>query len=141
MLLGEHKQAVNSRGQLVLPEQVLTELEGDLVVTRGFERNLLLFREQDWRELAGKLLAEPISSYEVRTLRRRFFSAAEIVSPDANGRVILPATLRDFAGINGQIILAGMYDYIELWSIEQWLPVKETVEDNSDGRRWDSIGV
>lgn len=141
MLLGEHKRAINSRGQLVLPEQVLIELNGDLVVTRGFERNLLLFREQEWRELAGKLLAEPISSREVRNLRRRFFSAAEIVSPDANGRVNLPASLREFAGINGDLILAGMYDYIELWSVEQWLPVKEMVEANSDGGRWDSLGV
>lgn len=141
MLLGEHRQAINSNGQLVIPEKVLTELDGDLVVTRGFERNLLLFREREWRELAEKLLAEPISNREVRDLRRRFFSAAEVMLPDANGRVTLPASLRAFAGINGEVILAGMFDYFELWSVEQWFPLKESVEANSDGGRWDQIGV
>ncbi len=141
MLLGEHRQAINSKGQLVIPEKVLTELDGDLVVTRGFERNLLLFREREWRELAEKLLTEPISNHEVRDLRRRLFSAAEVLLADANGRVTLPASLRDFAGINGEVILAGMFDYLELWSVEQWLPLKESVEANSDGGRWDKIGV
>jgi MraZ protein len=141
MLLGEHRQAINSKGLLVIPEKVLTELDGDLVVTRGFERNLLLFREREWRKLAEKLLAEPMSNREVRDLRRRFFSAAEVMLPDANGRVTLPASLREFAGINGEVILAGMFDYFELWSVEQWLPLKESVEANSDGGRWDKIGV
>ena len=125
----------------MIPEQVLAELEGDLVVTRGFEQNLILFPAHAWRELAGKLLARPISNREVRALRRRLFSAAVEVSPDKNGRVILPASLREFAGINGELVLAGMGDYAELWSVEEWLPLLESVTENSNSERWNDIGI
>ena len=90
MILGEHRQAINGMAQKVLPDRVLSQLDGALVVTRGFERNLILFPDQEWRELAGKLLAKPISDQDVRTLRRRLFSDAVEVTADANGRIILP---------------------------------------------------
>ena len=128
-------------GQLVLPEQVLSELDGALVVTRGFERNLILFPDQEWRELAGKLMAKPISDHEVRAMRRRLFSDAVEISADANGRIILPPSLREFAGINGQVILTGMFNYVELWSVEQWAQVLESVEECSNGEQWDKLGI
>lgn len=141
MLLGEHRKAINSKGQIVIPEQVLRELDGDLVITRGFDRNLLLFPKKEWRILAEKLLAEPISNRDMRTLRRRLFSGAEEISADSGGRIALPASLREFAGINGELILAGMFDYIEIWSTDQWQPALESAEANVDDGRWDNIGI
>lgn len=141
MLLGEHRKAINSKGQIVIPEQVLRELDGDLVITRGFDRNLLLFPKKEWRILAEKLLAEPISNRDMRTLRRRLFSGAEEISADSGGRIALPASLREFAGINGELILAGMFDYIEIWSTDQWKPALESAEANVDDGRWDNIGI
>ena len=141
MLLGEHRQAVDTRGQLALPQQVLSELEGPLVITRGFERNLILFPNQQWRELADKLLDKPISNQDVRILRRRLFSDAIEVTPDKDGRITLPLSLRKFAGINGQVILTGMYNHVELWSEESWTQVLESIEADGSGDQWNQINI
>lgn len=141
MFLGEHKQPVSESGRLQLPEQILSELEDGLVVARGFDNNLILFPEQEWQVLAGNLLKQPLTRHDVRSLRRRLFSAAEALVPDRNGRITLSAPLREFAGINGEVILAGMYGYVELWSPERWRSVRETIESDSGAAAWDDIGI
>lgn len=141
MFLGEYRQAVNERGQLLVPEQVLSGLAGDLVLTRGFERNLVLFPDEEWRRIAEKLVGRPISNSEVRAFRRRLFSGAVQVKPDANGRIEIPSSLREFAGINGEVVVAGLFDHLELWSVDQWQSVVESATENSDSDRWDGIGI
>lgn len=128
-------------GQLALPQQVLAELEGSLVITRGFERNLILFSNQQWRKLVDKLLDKPISNQDVRTLRRRLFSDALELTPDEDGRITLPSSLRKFAGINGQVVLTGMYNHVELWSVENWSQVLTSIEADFPGDHWDKFGV
>jgi MraZ protein len=142
MILGEYRHAVDVTGHLTLPEQVLSELEGAFVVTRGFEGNLILYPRLQWRDLAGRLVAKPISDQTVRTLRRRLFSGAIELSPDRDGRIVLPAYLREFAGIQGEVVLAGMYDHVELWSVERWLQILESaVEADMTGEQWDDLGL
>jgi DNA-binding transcriptional regulator/RsmH inhibitor MraZ len=57
------------------------------------------------------------------------------------GYITLPQALRSFAGINGEIVLSGMYNHIELWSAERWLPVRESVEYEDIDDRWHGIGI
>jgi MraZ protein len=141
MLLGEYRQSISSSGRFELPEQVLAGIEGGLVIARGFDQNLILFPAAEWRKLAQSLLGKPISDHNVRTLRRRLFSAAEIVIPDENGRITLPQALRSFAGINGEVILSGMYNHVELWSAERWLPERALIESEDPGGLWDGIDI
>jgi MraZ protein len=142
MLLGEYRQAMDSMGQVVLPNQVLSELRGTLVVARGFERNLILYSEQQWRDLAAKLMGKPISDHAVRTLRRRLFSDAAELSVNGDGLITLPASLRKFAGIQNEVILTGMYDHLELWSVQEWSQILQTVvEQDPNGEQWDGLGL
>ncbi len=141
MILGQYKGTLTKKGELVLPDPVLSTLGTDLVISRGFERNLLLFPRSEWQSLSDRLLAKPISHPDVRSLRRRLFSAATELSPDANGRIHLPPTLRDFAGITDEAILAGMYNYLELWSADRWLPTLTIAEEGSEAGVWDDIGI
>jgi MraZ protein len=141
MILGEHRLAIDRLGWLALPEQIRSELKGDLIVTRGFDRNLILYPDLGWRALAGKLMAKPISNLDVRTFRRRLFGSAMQLAPDKNGRIQLPSSLREFAGINGELILTGMYDHVELWSVEEWSQILNSVQADSAGEHWDSLGI
>jgi MraZ protein len=141
MLLGEYRQSISSTGSLELPEQLLAGIEGGLVIARGFDQNLLLFPAAEWNELAQALLGRPITDHTVRTLRRRLFSAAKILIPDENGRITLPRALRSFAGINGEVILSGMFNHVELWSSERWQPERALFESEDAGGRWDGIGI
>jgi MraZ protein len=141
MILGEHRLAIDPLGWLALPEQIHSELKGDLIVTRGFDHNLILYPDLEWRALAGKLMAKPISNFDVRTFRRRLFGSAMKLSPDENGRIQLPSSLRQFAGINGELVLTGMYDHVELWSVQHWSQVLDSVEADSAGVHWDGLGI
>ena len=140
MLLGEYKQAVDRNGQTYLPNRVMGELDDDFVLTRGFEKNLLLYSLAEWRKLADKLLAKPISGHDIRALRRRLFSAAVKVTPEPNGRFVIPQSLLDYAGIDDEVVMAGLFDHLELWSIENWLPVLADAEADG-GDRWDELAI
>ena len=123
MFIGEFKQTIDDKGKLVLPRAFSPGLAVGIVVTRGFERNLMIFARQDWHALAEKVLQQSLLSSESRILRRRLFANAVEIEPDRNGRIKLPASLCGFAEIEGDVVLAGMYDFIEIWSENRWAAV------------------
>jgi MraZ protein len=82
-----------------------------------------------------------LSDEDVRAFRRRVFSGAVDLTPDRQGRILLPPYLREFAGINGDVVIAGMFNYLELWSTEAWQLVRQSIESNSDAARWEDLGI
>jgi MraZ protein len=141
MFLGEYTHTIDDKGRITIPSKFREELEGGLVVTRGFDNNLMVFPMEQWEELAQRITARPLGDNSVRAFRRRVFSGAADLVPDRQGRIIVPQYLRDFAAIQSEVVIAGMYDYIEMWSAESWLTVRETIEDNDDASRWEDLGV
>jgi MraZ protein len=141
MFLGEYTHTIDEKGRLTIPAKFRGELSTGLVVTRGFDKNLMVFPLGGWRELAERIIKRPIGEDDVRTLRRRVFSGAVDLSPDSHGRIVLPPYLRDFAGIDSEVIVAGLYNYIEVWSTEDWNEVLHTIEQSSDAARWADLGI
>jgi MraZ protein len=132
MFLGEFVRTIDDKGKLKLPETYGAKLAAGFVVTRGFDRNLMVFTRQGWRELAEKIVAQSLFNMDSRALRRRLFAHAAELTPDRNGRISLPLSLCEFAGIGGQAVLAGMYDYLEIWSGENWVAVNEDMQAGRD---------
>lgn len=141
MFLGEYTHTIDDKGRLTIPAKFRGELAAGLVVTRGFDQNLMIFPLDGWAELAEQILTRPLSDEDVRAFRRRVFSGAVDLSPDRQGRIILPPYLREFAGINGEVVVSGNYNYIEIWNSESWLAVREAIENSSDASRWDDLGI
>ena len=141
MFLGEYTHTIDDKGRITIPAKFREELEGGLVVTIGFDRNLMVFPMEQWEELAERITARPLGDNSVRALRRRVFSSASDLTPDRQGRIIVPQYLRDFADIENEVVIAGLYDYIEMWSAKAWLAVREMIEDDDDGSRWEDLGV
>jgi MraZ protein len=77
----------------------------------------------------------------VRAFRRRVFSGAIDLEPDRQGRILLPPYLRDFAAIENDVVVAGMYSYIELWSAASWETIRASIDDSSDAARWEDLGI
>jgi MraZ protein len=77
----------------------------------------------------------------MRAFRRRVFSGAADLTPDRQGRILLPQYLRDFAGIDGEVVIAGMFDYLEIWSVEAWQSVRQSIEATDDAARWEDLGI
>jgi MraZ protein len=101
----------------------------------------MIFPQDGWQEMAEKILSRPLGDEDIRTFRRRVFSGAVDLIPDRQGRIVLPNYLRDFAGIESNVVVAGMYNYIEVWSEEAWSAVRESVENSNDATRWDDLGI
>lgn len=141
MFLGEFTHTIDDKGRVTIPAKFRGELAAGLVVTRGFDRNLMVFTLSEWEELARKISERPLSDESVRAFRRRVFSGAVDLTPDRQGRIVLPPYLRDFARIEDEVVIAGMFNYVELWSVEGWHSVRESIEDNNDASRWEDLGI
>jgi MraZ protein len=141
MFLGEYTHTIDDKGRVTIPARYRGELAAGLVVTRGFDENLMVFPISEWQAMAERIAARPLSDESVRAFRRRVFSGAADLEPDRQGRIVLPQYLRDFAGIDGEVVIAGMFNYIELWSAEAWQAMRASVEENDDASRWQALGV
>src|SRR5690606_35225685 len=108
----QYTHNIDDKGRLTIPARFRGELAAGLVVTCGFDRNLMVFPMSEWEKLAEKISAQPLSNESVREFRRRVFSQAVDLEPDRQGRILLPQTLRDFAGIDGEAVIAGNYNYV-----------------------------
>lgn len=141
MFLGEYSHTIDDKGRLTIPAKYRGELAAGLVVTRGFDENLIIFALDGWKELSERIMSQPLGTDEIRNLRRRLFAGATDVTSDKQGRIVLPSYLREFAGIEGEVVIAGMFDYVEVWSADAWLNIRQRIENNNDARRWDAIGI
>lgn len=141
MFLGEYTHTIDDKGRLTIPAKFRGDMASGLVVTRGFDQNLMVFPLSGWQDLAERILSRPLTDESVRTFRRRVFSGAVDLVPDRQGRIVLPVYLRDFAAIDGEVVVAGMYNYLEVWSVAYWQTLRESVENNSDAARWDDLGI
>ncbi len=129
MFLGEYQLVINEKGKLRLPRPFSPYLAAGLVITRGFEQNLILFPKQHWQVVAGEVLEQSIFRSESRAMRRRLFSNAAELTPDHRGTIRLPERLRAFAGIEGTAMATGMFEFVEIWNPDQWQRVNlETQE-------------
>jgi len=141
MFLGEYTHTIDDKGRLTIPAKFRGELAVGLVVTRGFDQNLMIFPLDEWQNMAERILSRPMSEEDVRTFRRRVFSGAVDLTPDRQGRIVLPTYLREFSGIDGEVVVAGMYNYIEVWSVFAWDTVRDSIENSGDSDRWDDLGI
>jgi MraZ protein len=130
MFLGEYTHTIDDKGRLTIPAKFRGLLAAGLVVTRGFDQNL-----------ADRIARRPLADEGVRAFRRRVFSGAIDLVPDRQGRILLPPYLREFAGIDGEVVIAGMYNYLEIWGTNTWQNVRESIENNSDAARWEDLGI
>ena len=141
MFLGEYTHTVDDKGRLTIPAKYRGLLAAGLVVTRGFDQNLMMFPLDGWQELANRIAQRPLSDEGMRSFRRRVFSGAVDLSPDRQGRILLPPYLRQFAGINGEVVIAGMFNYLEIWNSADWQIVRADIESDGDAARWEDLGI
>jgi MraZ protein len=141
MFLGEFTHSIDEKGRLTIPAKYRGELASGVVVTRGLDRNLLMFTMAEWDGLAQKIAQRPISDRSARAFSRRVFSGAVDLVPDRQGRILLPAALREFANLTDEAVIIGMYSYAEIWNAESWTPVRDDFENDDDLERWENLGI
>lgn len=128
LFLGEFQHTVDQKGRLAIPAKFRDELADGAVVTRGFDKCLVIYPRNEWEALAEKVSRLPQTQPNVRTLSRLLYSGAVDLSLDSQGRTILPQFLREYAGIDANVAVIGLYQRIEVWCLEDWNAVKATTE-------------
>jgi MraZ protein len=131
MFIGEYSLTVDEKGRLSIPVKFRVSLSRGAVVTRGLDSALFLYTAKEWENLAGKVAAMPLSKANNRAFSRLTLAGAMDVEMDKQGRVILPDYLRDFAGIKKKVIVAGLYNRLEIWDEEKWNKYKKDTEKTS----------
>lgn len=132
MFLGEFTHTLDNKGRLTIPAKFRDNFMAGLVVTRNpSEQCLLALPRTEWDRIASRVNELPMMDARSGLLRRALFSAAEDLKPDRQGRVLVSQRLRDYATIESEVVIAGMYTFIELWSPEAWdTKVMQQLEQN-----------
>jgi MraZ protein len=133
MWQGQYEHAIDAKGRTSLPARfrdVLSAQENaSFVITSGLDPCLVAYPLDEWRAFEEKLSKLPRFDAHVVKLRRIYVSAAVEVQLDSQGRVLVPPSLRTYAGLEKEVLWAGMGRYAELWSKERWTRATETTED------------
>lgn len=120
MFMGEYNHAIDTKGRLIIPSKFREELGEEFVVTKGLDGCLFVFPNDAWHEFEEKLRALPLTNKSARQFSRFFVAGATPCELDKQGRILLPGTLREFAGLEKDVVLTGMLNRIEIWSKEKW---------------------
>ncbi len=120
MFLGEYEHSVDVKGRVAIPAKFRPQVETGLVVTRGFERCLFAYPMEEWQHLSQRVSSLPLGQPQARQLRRLLFANAFDTELDKQGRILLPGSLREYAGISEIAVVAGMNTYFEILSQEAW---------------------
>lgn len=143
MFIGEYQATIDDKGRVSVPAKFRPQLEQTVVVTRGLDNSLFLYTMEEWKKLAEKLSTLPIATANTRAFARLMLAGAMDCEIDKQGRIILPSYLKDFAKITKKVVMAGLYNRIEIWSDELWTAYKQQTENQSNqiAEQLGSLGV
>lgn len=120
MLLGTHAPKLDEKGRLFLPAKFRDELQAGLVITRGQENCLYVFSAAEFQAVHDKIRQAPVTSVDARNYLRVFLSGASDELPDKQGRVTIPAALRQYAGLDKDLVVIGVGSRAEIWNATAW---------------------
>lgn len=119
MFMGEYNHTVDTKGRIIVPAKYREELGEKFVVTLGLDGCLFVYPDEEWQNFVRELKNLP-GSKEARQLQRYFLAGAASCEVDKQGRILIPAKLREHAGLTKDIVFVGVLSKIEIWSKERW---------------------
>jgi MraZ protein len=128
MFWGEYSHQLDEKGRLIIPARYRPDLKGGAILTRGLDRNLVIYPQDAWQVLSERVNTMPITHPAARALRRLLFSGAVEISLDRHGRMLIPGYLRAYASLESEVLIAGMETFLELWEPTSW---RATLDDVS----------
>ncbi|MDO4941366.1 MAG: division/cell wall cluster transcriptional repressor MraZ [Lachnospiraceae bacterium] len=121
MFMSEYRHTADTKGRLIIPAKFREEIGEQFYLTRGLDGCLFLFPEKEWEEFEGKLRQLPVTfNKDARQFVRFFTTGATNGQFDKQGRILIPQTLREFADIQKEVVVAGSLNKLEIWSKERW---------------------
>ena len=120
MFLGTHQPRLDDKGRLFLPARFRDELAEGLVITKGQERCLYVFPLGEWGRITDGLRNAPVTGKSIRDFGRVLFASAAHEVPDKQGRITVPPALREYAGLDRDVVVIGANTRVEVWDTAAW---------------------
>ena len=130
MFIGEFHHSIDDKGRIAIPVKFRAPLK-KAVVTRGLDNSLFLYSASEWKIIAEKLAALPLTQSNARAFARFMLAGAMEVSVDGQGRVVVPEYLRTYGSLKKNVVVAGLYNHVEIWDEAAWAAYTARTEKES----------
>ena len=130
MFMGAYSHTIDAKGRLIIPAKFREGLGERFVVSKGFDGCLQAYDPESWKDIEAKLKELPQFKKEARDITRFFLGGAVEAEIDKQGRILIPATLRQYAGLEKDVTLVGSGSKVEIWDSAKWNKAEpESIED------------
>jgi MraZ protein len=120
LFFGEYAHTLDPKGRIIIPSKFREELGNKFIVTKGLDNCLFVYSMDEWSNVVAKLRTLPFTDVDVRKFIRFFSAGATECEPDKQGRVVIPQTLREHAGLEKEIYITGSITRLEIWNKDKW---------------------
>ena len=142
MFTGEYRHTVDDKGRIAVPAKFRAQLGAGAVVSRWLDACLAIHTTQGWESLAAKVAALPITDQNARRFQRLIFAGAAEVELDRQGRVLLPAYLREHIDLGTEAVVVGSRDHAEIWVPATWATYAQGLEDPDElAQAFQGLGI
>ena len=143
LLIGEYEHNIDAKGRLIMPAKLKDDIGEKFVITQGLDGCLFVYSENEWKNFEEKLRTFPLTNKDARALKRFFLARATECEIDKQGRFLISSNLREFAGLQKEVVIIGVLDKIEIWSKEKWLKYSEEENLAADeiAERIENLGI
>ena len=131
MFFGEFEYKIDQKGRVPIPPKFRRELREGMVLTPGIEKCIIIYPLAEWKKVATTLTSGSVTPSKLRRLNRAIFATAFSTNIDGQGRIALPAPLREHAEIVDEVIIAGDNTYLELWNRVHWEEEKAVSQEQA----------
>ncbi len=142
MFIGEYQHALDPKNRIIVPAKLRDGLGNKFVITKGLDGCLYAYPLEEWEILENKLKTLPLTNKDARAFVRFFFSGACEIELDKQGRGLIPQNLKEYAGIEKDIVSIGVLSRVEIWSKEKWNNYNESAIDfDSIAEKMNDLGI
>jgi MraZ protein len=132
MFLGEFRLTIDDKGRLTLPAKYRSDLVRGIVVTRGLDGCLRIYSAERWEDIAQVAGQLSSNQRDDRDYARYLFGNAHDLTPDRQGRIVVPANLRQYANLESEVVVIGLNNYFEIWNARTWDEVQRRIEQQGE---------
>ena len=128
MLIGEYKHTIDTKKRLAVPVKLRKDLGKGAILTRGLDNCLSLYPLKEWQKMTNKLSQLPTGQIDARGFNRIILAGAVAVDFDKLGRILIPDYLKKYALLKKSVVIAGVYNRLEIWDEAKWETYKQKTE-------------
>jgi len=142
MFLGQFQHSLDDKGRLMIPARFRELLDGGAYITQGLDRCLMVMTGEYFRQVYDNVNSTNLTDPNARLLRRMILANAYQLEVDKVGRVLVPQSLREFAGLNGEAIVAGQGEFFEVWTPAAWSEqVRQMQDTETNNQRFATLNL